>query len=223
MAGDPAIATARAPTDYAVRVDEIGLFPLPLVLVPGEQAPLHIFEPRYRELIGESLERAEPFGLVFADDEGIREIGTLADVVEVLERFDDGRLNVVVEGRERFRVVEVTEGLRPFATAEVDEIEDDGDAPTDEERAATVAAYDRVVAAAEAELDELDPEAADLSFQILARIDLGPEIKQRLLETRSERERVVSLAGLLDDAAEAVAREREIQKRASGNGRVEAL
>jgi Lon protease-like protein len=218
-----AIATLPEQTHYPVHVDEIGLFPLPVVLVPGEQAPLHIFEPRYRELIGESLERAELFGLVFADDEGIREVGTLAAVVEVLERFDDGRLNVVVEGRERFRVVEVTEGLRPFATAEVREIEDDGEAPTDDERAAMLDAYDRVVAAAEAELDDLDRDGNDLSFQVLARIDLGAEVKQRLLETRSERERVVSLAALLEHAAEAVAREREIQKRASGNGRVEAL
>jgi Lon protease-like protein len=210
-------------THYPVHVDEIGLFPLPVVLVPGEQAPLHIFEPRYRELVGESLERAEPFGLVFADEDGIRDVGTLAAVVEVLERFDDGRLNVVVEGRERFRVVEVTEGLRPFATAEVREVEDDGDDPTDDERTAMLDAYDRVVAAAEAELDKLDRDGDDLSFQVLARIDLGAEVKQRLLETRSERERVVSLAGLLDHAAEAVAREREIQKRASGNGRVEAL
>jgi hypothetical protein len=79
------------------------------------------------------------------------------------------------------------------------------------------------VAAAEAELDEFDREGSDLAFQIAARIDLGTEVKQQLLEMRSERGRVVELAGLLDRAAEAVAREREIRTRASGNGRVEAL
>ena len=87
-------------------MEEIGLFPLGLVLLPTEQVPLHIFEPRYRELITECLDEGEPFGLVFADDDGLRRVGTLASVVEVTDRFDDGRLNVVVEGGERFRLVE---------------------------------------------------------------------------------------------------------------------
>ncbi len=203
-------------------MDELGLFPLPAVLMPGEQAPLHIFEPRYRELIAECLDRQADFGLVLADDAGMRVVGTRASVVEVLERFPDGRLNVVVEGRARFRVVEVTE-TRSFATAEVDELDDAGDEPTDEERARCLAAFDRVVAAADAELDELDRESEFLSFEIAGRIDLGTDVKQELLETRSERERVVRLAGLLDRAAKAVSREREIRERASSNGRVEAL
>jgi len=203
-------------------MEEIGLFPLPLVIVPGEQAPLHIFEPRYRELVDESLDTAAPFGILLADEEGVREVGTLADVVEVVERFDDGRLNIVVEGGERFRVARQTDG-RSFQTAEVDTVDDEGDEPTDEERARCLAGYDKVIAAAAAELEELDREAEDLSFRIAARIDLGPEIKQTLLESRSERERVVRLAGLLDRAAEAVAREREVRERSAGNGRVEAL
>jgi Lon protease-like protein len=204
-------------------MDEIGLFPLPLVLMPGEQAPLHIFEPRYRGLVAECLDRAEPFGLVLSDDEGgIREVGTRALVVEVLDRFDDGRLNIVVEGVERFRVVGLTDG-RPFVTAEVDAVDDDLELPTPGERADALAAYDRVVEAAEAELDDLEREGDDLAFQIAARIDLGTEVKQQLLEMRSERERIVALAGLLDRAAEAVARDREVRHRASGNGRVEAL
>jgi ATP-dependent Lon protease len=204
-------------------VDEIGLFPLPLVLMPGEQAPLHIFEPRYRELVAECLERAEPFGLVLSDEEGgIREIGTRALVVEVLDRFEDGRLNVVVEGGERFRVVGLTGG-RAFQTAEIDPIDDELELPAPDERERTLAAYDKVVAAAEAELDELDRDGSDLSFQIASRIDLGTEVKQQLLEMRSERDRVVELAGLLDRAAEAVARDREVRTRAAGNGRVEAL
>jgi Lon protease-like protein len=202
-------------------VDEIGLFPLPLVLVPGEQAPLHIFEPRYRELIAECLSEGADFGLVFADDDGMREVGTRASVVEVLERFPDGRLNIVVEGGERFRLLELTEG-RPFATGEVDPVEDEGDEPSEEELARCLAAYERVVAAADAELEELDRDAP-LAFQIAARIDLGTEVKQALLELRSERERVVRLASLLEKAAEAIAREREIRGRASTNGRVEAL
>jgi hypothetical protein len=80
-----------------------------------------------------------------------------------------------------------------------------------------------VVDAAEAELEDLDLDADSIAFQIAARIDFGTEIKQGILELRSERERVVRLAPMLNQAAEAVAREKEIRERASGNGRVEPL
>ena len=201
---------------------EIGLFPLELVLVPGERLPLHIYEPRYRELIGECLAEGADFGLVLADRAGMRAVGTRAAVVEVLERFADGRLNVVVEGRTRFRVLELTAG-RSFATAAVDELTDVEDEPTADEAARCMRAYERVVAAADAEADTLNPDAGSVAFQIAARIDLGTEVKQALLELRSERQRLVRLTPLLDRAAEAVAREREIRQRAAGNGRVEAL
>lgn len=201
-------------------MSEIGLFPLDLVLLPGEQRPLHVFEPRYKELIGECLDEETEFGLVLADEEGMREVGTRAAVVEVLERFDDGRLNVVIEGGERFQLLELTDG-RSFTTAEVDAIDDDGEDPTDDERARCLRAYERVVAAAAADLTELDLEGASLAFQIGARIDLGTTVKQDLLELRSERQRVIRLAPLLDRAAEAVRRERSVRERAASNGRVE--
>jgi Lon protease-like protein len=203
-------------------VEEIGLFPLNLVLVPGEQAPLHIFEPRYRELIGECLDFGNDFGLLLEDDEGMREVGTRCNVIEVIDRFPDGRLNVVVEATARFQLLEVTAG-RSFRTAEVETVPDESDTPSEDEVEEVLAAYARVVAAAEAELDDLDLDADSVAYQIAARIDFGTEVKQGLLELRSERERVVKLAPMLNQAAEAVEREREIRARASGNGRVEPL
>ena len=106
------------------------------MLLPTEQVPLHIFEPRYRELIGESLEQGVPFGIVYADDDGLRQIGTLATVTEVVERFADGRLNIVVEGGERFRLLELTEG-RSFVTGRIEAVDDQHDPaePEDVERA----------------------------------------------------------------------------------------
>jgi Lon protease-like protein len=185
-------------------MDEIGLFPLDLVLLPGEQAPLHVFEPRYRELIGECLEDGTEFGILLEDEAGMREVGTRCGVVEVLDRFPDGRLNVVVEARARIHLHELTEG-RSFQTAEVEELPDEGDTPSEDE------------------VEDLDLDADSIAFQIAARIDFGTEIKQGILELRSERERVVRLAPMLNQAAEAVAREKEIRERASGNGRVEPL
>jgi len=202
---------------------EIGLFPLDLVLIPGEQRPLHIFEPRYRELIGECLESDGEFGLVLADDAGMRTVGTRAAVIEVLERYDDGRLDVVVEGRERFRIDELTEG-RPFATALVDALSDEpGGDPEDDQVARAVEAFQRVVDAAGVEVDDLEPGAGGLAFQIASRIDLGNDVKQTLVELRSEEERLSQLEPLLDHAEGAVRADREMRERAAGNGRVEPL
>ncbi len=203
-------------------MDEIGLFPLNLVLVPGEQAPLHIFEPRYRELIAECLDFGADFGLLLEDDEGMRDVGVRCAVVEVTDRFPDGRLNVVVEARERFQLMELTEG-RPFKTAEIEDVPDETETPTEDEMEECLAAYARVIAAADVEVDEIDLDATSIAYQIASRVDFGTEIKQGLLEIRSERERVVRLAPMLNQAAEAVERESEIRRRAAGNGRVEPI
>ena len=91
---------------------ELGLFPLGIVVLPGELTPLHIFEPRYRELVGEAVDNETPFGILLTDDEGLREVGTAVRVTEVIERFEDGRFVVMVEGGERFRVVRRHRGAR---------------------------------------------------------------------------------------------------------------
>ncbi len=111
---------------------EIGLFPLELVLLPQERVPLHIFEDRYRELIGDCLAEGRDFGLILENEDGLREVGTRTAVVELIDTFDDGRMNVLVEGRERFRVVELTEG-RSYLTAEVEPLEDDGEVAASDE------------------------------------------------------------------------------------------
>jgi Lon protease-like protein len=202
-------------------VAEIGLFPLELVLLPSERVPLHIFEDRYRELIGESLADGAEFGIVLEDSDGLREVGTSSAVVELVHEFDDGRMNVLVEGRSRFRVLELTEG-RSYRTADVESFEDEeGDAPTDEETERTLEAFRQLAAIAEA--DDVDvPDAGEtpLSFLLAARVDFGTALKQDLLELRSERARLDRLVELLGQAATALAREREVRERASGNGRV---
>lgn len=201
-------------------MDEIGLFPLGMVLLPGEHVPLHIFEPRYQELIGECLEERREFGLVLSDDEGMRQVGTTAAVVEVSQRFDDGRLDIVVEGRERFRVVAETAG-RPFLTARVSALEDGGDTPTEREAEQALEAYRKVALEAEAEVEEPALDVANLSYWLAARVDFGPDVKQELLELRSERDRIVRLAELLSRAREALRWARTARARAQTNGRVE--
>jgi Lon protease-like protein len=203
-------------------VAELGLFPLGVVLLPTERVPLHIFEPRYKELIGECLESGGEFGLVLADDDGLRPVGTRASVTDVLHRFPDGRMNVVVEGGERFRLVQMTSG-RSFDTAEVEPLEDEEDEADADARVLALERYSTLAAATGAEAEELDADSSALSFEIAARVDFGPELKQQLLETRSEPQRLGALAELLEEAAQAVRADRQRAEQASTNGKVTPL
>ena len=200
-------------------MSEIGLFPLQLVLLPTEQVPLHIFEPRYRELIGESVRDGSPFGIVYADDDGLRQIGTLATVAEVVEQFEDGRLNILVEGGSRFRLLELTEG-RAFATGRVEAVADQHDPaePADVERALTL--FVRLVELTASSVEAPEPDVPELSFAIAACFDFASELKQELLDESSERIRLARLCELLAIAAETVERQQEIARRAQTNGKV---
>lgn len=200
-------------------MDEIGLFPLGLVLLPTEQVPLHIFEQRYQELIGESLEREIPFGIVYADDDGLQQVGTLATVSDVTERFEDGRLNIFVEGGERFRLLELTSG-RSFVTASVEPFADQDDPADAADIERSLALFAKLAELTGSELDPPDRETPQLSFAVAGRFELSPELKQELLAESSERIRLVRLCEVLAIAAETVERQKEVASRAQGNGKV---
>lgn len=196
---------------------EIGLFPLGIVLLPTERVPLHIFEPRYRELITECVADEQPFGLVYADDDGLRRTGTLARVVEVVERFDDGRMNIVVEGGERFRLLELTDG-RSFQTGTVEPLVDTGEPADATDVTRGIGLFARLVelTGTEAELPGEDLEQP--SFALASRFELSPELKLELLEEPSERARLKRLCEILEAVAAAVERQRETADLASRNG-----
>lgn len=201
------------------QMPEIGLFPLPVVLLPTEQAPLHIFEERYKELIEECLAEEKRFGLVFADGDGIREIGTEAVVLEVLARFDDGRMNVVVEGRTRFRVDGLTSGrsFQTCSTSVVDDVEDPADPET---IAHALGLFERLRELTGSEV-ESPAESPELSYALAARVELDSDVKQELLEATSERQRLERVCELLVEAASTVERSRRAAERAATNGKVD--
>jgi Lon protease-like protein len=197
-------------------VDELGLFPLGIVLLPGEQVPLHIFEPRYRELIGECIEEEQEFGLLYADEDGVRELGTRARVAAVLEQFDDGRLNIVITGGERFAVERLTQG-RSFMTAEVDDVADEPGEVDPETRVSAAGSFRALAALAGAET-EVDEDTPELSFALAAQVELPAADKQQLLESRSEQERLELVVELLEAARQTLIATRELGDRAKRNG-----
>ncbi|MER3488177.1 MAG: hypothetical protein C4307_05405, partial [Chloroflexota bacterium] len=132
-----------------------------------------MFEPRYRELVSECLAEGRELGVLLEDEQGRRQVGTRAAVVEVLEVFPDGRMNVVVEGRDRFRLVRLTQG-RSFLTAQVERVTDAAEPPpTASEIGTARRLFRQLVEMAEADVDEPDGSSGSLSFELAARVDFG--------------------------------------------------
>jgi Lon protease-like protein len=201
-------------------MDELGLFPLGLVLLPTERLPLHIFEERYKELIGECIDHESEFGLVYADDDGIRDVGTRARVTEVLTRFEDGRMNVLIEGGERFKLDEVTDG-QSYATGTVSAVDDDDDAADGvaiEEALRTFGVLREVTGS---DVDVPDPETPHLSFALAAKVELPPGQKLELLRELSERRRMKMVQEILEEAVLTAQRVRRAARRAATNGKVD--
>jgi ATP-dependent Lon protease len=198
-------------------LNEIGLFPLSLVLLPGEQVPLHIFEERYKELIGECLDTEVPFGLVYADEDGVREIGTEATVVDVLNRYDDGKLDIVVEGRERFRLLRLTEG-RSFQTGEIEPYPDQASASDPEHVGRANVLYERLLAATGADIPAPERDDPMLSFSLAGRFELPVELKLELLTETSEAKRLERVCEILESVLADIERRREVGERARTNG-----
>lgn len=196
--------------------DELGLFPLGIVLLPTERIPLHIFEPRYRELIGECLETGGEFGLMLADEDGLREVGTRAGVVDAVE-LQDGRLNVVVRGGQRFRLLELTGG-RSFQTGRVAPIEDAPEVAADDDVSRALELFARAVELAGGDAESPDASDPELSYALAGRIELEPTLKQQLLEDTSEMSRLRSVVAILDEAVRRLERQRAVHALAKRNG-----
>jgi ATP-dependent Lon protease len=201
-------------------MDELGLFPLGIVLLPTEQLPLHIFEERYKELIGECLEEDGEFGLVYADDDGLRDLGTRARVVEVLTRFEDGRLNILVQGGDRFRLTELTDG-RSFSTGLVTPIDDVDDPAEDASVDEALRLFGLLREVTESEVDAPDRSQPQLSYALAGKVELPPDDKLGLLGETSERLRMELVQELLASAVLTAQRVRRAAERASTNGRVD--
>ncbi|HTB71096.1 MAG TPA: LON peptidase substrate-binding domain-containing protein [Solirubrobacteraceae bacterium] len=205
------------------------LFPLGIVALPSERVPLHIFEDRYRRMIERCL-RAEPgsrereFGIVWLSDEELKDVGCACEIERVLERMDDGRLNIVARGTRPFRLLERQDEL-PYPAGVVEFLHDDahapGPAPDDDDDAASAHELYRelVEQATDRQLTEEELALMD-AYEMAATVEFGVDAKQELLELRSERARLRLLATLLRAAIERLALIDRAQTRAQSNGKV---
>ena len=212
--------------------DQLPLFPLPLVLLPGTALPLHIFEPRYRQLLADSQEGDKRFGIVRLP-EGVAEMeiapGTIGCIAEIVnaERLPDGRSNIVVRGGERFALVSFVQSPHPYhvCTAQLmeDEFEIGGELDTLAARVRDV--FQRVARAARTLSDDPEPlpelpeDAASLSFAIASMIDIGLDGRQEILASRSPLERLQHLDKVLSAALGSIVERAQVHTLAKTNGR----
>jgi Lon protease-like protein len=201
---------------------KIPLFPLDVVLFPGAALPLHIFEERYKLMVAGCLERKEPFGVVRARSEGLAVIGCTAGIVTVLQRYSDGRMDILCEGGDRFEI-EMLDNSRAYLQAEVDTFHDDGQAASRADREACVALHLEVTELAGGQSNpaslQLDlDQPISLMLAWLLPVDL--DFKQVLLGCRSDAERTAKLLSFYNAVLPKLRRGAQTSRAAGRNGHV---
>src|SRR5947209_5623066 len=195
------------------------LFPLGIVALPGERIPLHIFEERYKTMMNECLRDEKEFGIVWLSDDGLRETGCACAIERVLERMEDGRINLLARGTRPFRMVERQAHLA-YPAGVIEFLEDRPETVDPELAAGAREAYAELVLRATdsepdaAELDEMD------AYAMAGTVDFGPEAKQGLLDLRSENARLRLLTRLFHAAAKRLDLVERAEERARSNGKI---
>jgi Lon protease-like protein len=198
---------------------EFPLFPLGLVALPGELIPLHIFEERYKTMMGECLASEREFGILWLADDGLRDIGCACTIERVLEQMEDGQMNLLTRGTRPFRVLE-RQGHLAYPAGVIEFVTDKTEKPDTELAGTARAAYADLVKRAtdrdteEAELSQMD------AYAMAATVDFGLDAKQGLLDLRSENARLRLVTRLFRAATKRLDFVDRAQARARSNGKV---
>lgn len=193
------------------------LFPLPVVLFPGAALALHIFEERYRLLVGEAARDHSEFGVLLVQDGKVATVGCTATVERTVRRYDDGRFDVETLGRRRFRTLSLDQA-KAYLQAEVEFFDDEETAAVSmEQRKGVVDLGQRIAEMLRSSLPDLSTEARP-SFVIAQHLPLDLTVKQELLAKRSERERIAALTQHLEELAQRLETVRKSQRVAGTNG-----
>ncbi len=200
------------------------LFPLGIVALPTESVPLHIFEDRYRRMIEHCLQAPEgapegEFGILWLSEHELKDVGCACEIEQVLDRMDDGRLNIIVRGTRPFSLLERQDDM-PYPSGIVEFLTEDAEELDPEAASAAQELYSELVR--EATDREIEgPELARLdAYRMAATVEFAVEAKQQLLELRSENARLLLLTELLQSALERMDLVERAQARALSNGKV---
>jgi Lon protease-like protein len=196
------------------------LFPLDLVLLPGVPLPLHIFEPRYKEMIAECLEQKREFGIIRAHDEKMATIGCSAEIINVLKKYPDGRMNILTEGRRRFEVLQVNQE-RSFLQADIFYLEDENEPPAKAEVESAMRLHGEIMQLAGAQPEQMEQaEASQLAYRLAGSLPFDPDFQQALLEMNSEPARMRAIISFFQRILPVLQRNARAKRKAGGNGHV---
>jgi Lon protease-like protein len=200
-------------------VRDFPLFPLGLVALPTELVPLHIFEERYKTMIGRCLDEESEFGIVWMAEDGLRPIGCACEIAEVVERLEDGRINLIARGTRPFRI-EARQDELPYPAGTVEFLEDRAEEPDPELAEAAHAAYADLVTEATDRTPDLDEIGSMSAYEMAATVEFGLDAKQGLLDLRSESARLRLVTRLFRAAIKRLDFVSRAQARARSNGKV---
>jgi len=201
------------------RLERIPLFPLTLVLFPGMTLPLHIFEPRYKLMIGRCLSAKIPFGVILAGEKGIATVGTTAEITQKTRDYEDGRMDILTVGRHAFSLKELFED-EEYYEALVEYPEEPSFSPDPLQQAELVAQFNRchILLFGNAWNSSGENERFPLSFALASLLPLDLVEKQRLLETRGENARRAFLLERITLLIPQITERRRVRRSAGGNG-----
>jgi Lon protease-like protein len=200
-------------------VRDFPLFPLGIVALPSELIPLHIFEERYKAMIGHCLEDASEFGIVWLAEDGLRPVGCACEIAEVLEEMEDGRMNLIARGTRPFRLEERQDTL-PYPAGTVEFLADSEERPDPGALAEAHEAYAMLVTEATDRTPDPEEIAAMTAYEMAATVEFGLDAKQGLLDLRSETARLRLLTRLFRAAVRRLDFIERAQARARSNGKV---
>ena len=196
------------------------LFPLDLVLLPGVPLPLHIFEPRYKEMINECLDQKTVFGMIRSKEEKLATIGCTAEIINVLKKYPDGRMNILAEGKRRFEVLQVNQD-RAFLQADVFYLDDESDPATAIDVKKAIALHEEIMKLAGAQAEDIEEsETSRLAYRLAGSLPFDPDFQQALLEMNSEADRTRAIISFFEQLLPTLYRNANAKKKAGGNGHV---
>lgn len=199
-------------------IDSLPLFPLDLVLYPNEHLPLHIFEERYKELTRYCLDHDVPFGIVRSEDDALADVGTTARIDEVVTRYEDGRMDIAVQGEERFRILDLRDE-KSYYTADVALLEEEKESVDLDLKERVITQHMKLLELAGRTVrPDLYQDVEYLSYVLAQNAALDGDQKQELLEETSENDRIRYLIRHFESLIPKVEQKEDVNRRIRSNG-----